>query len=88
MLGHLDGQQRARHDIDVRSAEFLRDVDAEQPHGLGLLDQAPVVGRIEFGRIRIHLCLERDDLFPHVATDLVDQHLLFFARLEIHGALP
>ena len=87
MLRHLDRQQHARDDVDVRPAVFLRDVDAEQAHRLGLLDQPRVVGRIELRGVGIELGLERDDLLAHEAADLVDQHLLFFARLEIHGAL-
>ena len=85
MLGHLDGQQHAGDDVDVGPAELLGDVDAVEAHRLGLLDQARVVGGIELGGVGIELGLERDDLLAHVAADLVDQHLLFGAGLEIHG---
>jgi len=84
MLRHLDRQQHAGHDVDVRPAVFLRDVDAEQAHRLGLLDQPLMVGRIEFRRVGIELRLERDDLLAHEAAHLVDQHLLFGAGFEIH----
>ena len=88
MLRHLDRQQHARHEVDVGAAVFLRDVDAEQAHRLGLLDQPLVIGGLEFRRVGVQVRLERDDLLAHEAADLVDQHLLFFAWLEIHGALP
>ena len=39
----------------------------------------------EFGGVGIELGLERNDLLTHVAADLIDQHLLFGAGLEIHG---
>ncbi len=84
MLGHLDRQQDAGDDIDVGTAELLGDVDAEQAHRLGLLDKARVIGGVEFGRIGVELGLERDDLLPDIAADLVDQHLLFRVGLEIH----
>ena len=44
-----------------------------------------VIGGVEFGRIGVELGLERDDLLPYIAADLVDQHLLFGVGLEIHG---
>ena len=84
MLCHLDRQQHARDDIDVRPAEFLGDVDAVKTHRLGLLDQPCMVGGIELGGVGVELGLERDDLLAHVAAHLVDQHLLFGAGLEIH----
>jgi len=46
---------------------------------------ACVIGGVEFGRIGVELGLERDDLLPYIAADLVDQHLLFGVGLEIHG---
>ena len=87
MLRHLDRQQHAGHDVDVRPAILLRDVDAEQAHRLGLLDQPLVVLGFEFRGVGIEPGLERDDLLAHVAAHLVDQHLLFGAGFEIHGCL-
>ena len=66
---------------------LLRDVDAEQAHRLGLLDQPLVVRGVELRGVGVQLRLERDDLLAHEAADLVDQHLLFVVGLEIHGAL-
>ena len=87
VLRHLDGQQHARHDVDVGAAVLLRNIDAEQAHRLGLLDQPGMVGWVQFRRIRVELGLERNDLLADKAADLVDQQLLFFARFEIHGSL-
>ena len=87
MLGHLDGQQDARHDIDVGPAELLGDVDAEQAHRLGLVGEPLVVLGLEVGGVGVELGFERDDLLAHEAADLVDQHLLFGAGFEIHDGL-
>ena len=84
VLRHLDGEQGAGHDVDVRAAELLGNVDPEQAHRLGLLDQPRMVLRRQFRGIGVELGLERNDLLPHIAPDLVDQHLLLGVRFEIH----
>ena len=78
VLGHLDRQQHAGDDVDVRGRRTRRGCRGRSsPIALVFSTRrAMVLGR-QLGGVGIELGLERHDLLAHEAADLVDQHLLF-----------
>ncbi len=84
VLAHLDGDQRAGDDVDVRPPELRRNVEPEQAHFLGLGGQAGEIVRVQLVRVRVELVFQRPDFVAHVAAHLVDDHFLFFGEGEVH----
>ena len=84
MLTHFDGEQCPRHEVDIRTAVGNRNVEAIQTHGLGMFNEASLVGGLQFICIRIQIQLERNDLLMHKLAHEINQLLLFRTEREIH----
>ena len=87
VLGSLDGDQRLGHDVDLGSAEFGRDAEAVQAHGLGDRYQARLILGLQARCVGIELGLERPDLLPHEPPHLIDDLGLLRGEFKVHASL-
>src|SRR5262249_57066083 len=85
VLAALNGNEAARHQIDVWSTKLGWGVQAIQPHSLGLCYQAIIVLWRQFVGIRIEVLLQGHDLLADELADHLNNHFLFFGQGNIHG---